>query len=567
MRVWGLFSVFLLGFVWGMAQAASAPTVINNSQRLPASVPGELVVGFAPGAAAVARAQAHAQAGAQVVRTMDAIAAQVVSVGADTETRALVAYRQNPNVRYAELNYLRPVIIPDEGSEPWPYQPGTTLDFFNEQWGLHNTGQAFSYDQVTGELGAIEGSIDADIDATEAWDITTGSPSEVIAVLDTGIDCDHPDLAGKCVEETNFGPSEYGTTDILGHGTHVAGIAAAITNNDHGVAGVGWSSSLASLKVCYEYQDPLYGVVGLCDSAASAQAMIHAADMGYAVVNMSYAGPSGSAAEADAARYASANGVVLVAAAANDYAPTRMYPAAFDEVIAVAATDWHDNLASFSNFGSDWVSLAAPGHTIFSTISEEYCGQIDCYAWLSGTSMASPVVAGAAALVRAHLGPTATNTDVRASLETGADETGALGQDFLAWTSNGRLNVRGALAYDGSASGASSVHIADLDGAATSGRPGRWAAEVTVTVHDDTAQLLTGAAVSGAWSDGASGDVSCTTDFSGTCSVATSELKQGIKSVTLTVTNVAYDGSTYDSAANQDPDGDSDGTTITITAP
>jgi thermitase len=122
--------------------------------------------------------------------------------------------------------------------------------------------------------------------------------------------------------------------------------------------------------------------------------MIHAADQGYQVINMSFGGPSASQAEADAAAYAWNAGALLVSSAGNSYTSAPGYPAAFAEVIAVAATDWHDNLGSFSNFGS-WVSLSAPGHQVFSTMPYAACGLPDtdpegCYGWLSGTSMASP---------------------------------------------------------------------------------------------------------------------------------------------------------------------------------
>ena len=167
-------------------------------------------------------------------------------------------------------------------------------------------------------------------------------------------------------------------------------------------------------------------------------------------------------AESAAIAYAWSQGVVIVAAAGNDSDTAQVYPAAYNEVIAVAASDRFDNLASFSTFGNTWVSMIAPGENILSTEPDASCsllipgyipGVDDCLTWKSGTSMASPHVAGAAALLWAQLYPglspagcTASNgmpcnSVVRAFLESGADSSGALGQNFLAWSQNGRLNL------------------------------------------------------------------------------------------------------------------------------
>ena len=167
-------------------------------------------------------------------------------------------------------------------------------------------------------------------------------------------------------------------------------------------------------------------------------------------------------AETAAIAYAWSQGVVIVAAAGNDANTTQLYPAAYNEVIAVGATDRYDNLASFSTFGNAWVSMMAPGDNIISTEPDASClpfvtgyipGVDDCLTWKSGTSMASPHVAGAAALLWAQLYPGQApsgcvasngmpcNSVVRSFLENGADTSGALAQNFLAWSQNGRLNL------------------------------------------------------------------------------------------------------------------------------
>jgi len=204
------------------------------------------------------------------------------------------------------------------------------------------------------------------------------------------------------------------------------------------------------LKVCYEdYTFQLFGIIqGICEDADIADAITYAADSGYEVINMSLAGPQSSQTLLNAVNYAWSQGVVIVAGAGNGYSTAELYPAAYNNVIAVAATDYFDNLAYFSTFG-DWVSVLAPGHTILSTVPNELCNMLPddpegCHDWKSGTSMATPHVAGIAAMVWAQ-DPNQTNTQVRSSIETSAEEFGALGQSFQAWVQHGRVNLYEAL--------------------------------------------------------------------------------------------------------------------------
>lgn len=440
--------------VYLAAPLVSSATLPQGVPPPPLFVPDQVLVAFHPNTAASVMAQAHSSAGAAVTESLGAIGAQIVTVPPGTVLERVATYRSNPSVRYAEPNYLRPLILPDEGQDPPPSLGGLGIDYLAEQWALNNTGQPL-VDPDTGAVGALNGTPDADIDAPEGWDVSMGSPAVTIAILDTGVECTHVDLMNKCVDVQNFSQSNT-TDDLLGHGTHVAGIAAANTNNNVGVAGVGWNSSIASLKVCYEYPSESIPLFGLCTTAASAAAITHAADNGYQVISMSYGSDPNpyapSQVEQDAVNYAWNQGVVLVAAAGNDYAPDKVYPAAFTNVIAVAASDWHDNLAYFSTFGP-WVSVAAPGRNVFSTYPNAGCGLAandpeGCYTWLSGTSMAAPHVAGLAALVWAAQ-PGVGAAGVRSAIESTADRTGALGQNFLAWTQHGRVNVFSALTGNG----------------------------------------------------------------------------------------------------------------------
>ena len=474
-------------------------------EHLPAFAEDRVLVKFYPGTAASEIGKAHRAAGGRKLDEIPGIGVHVVRVPKGSVTAQVARYERNPSVLYAEPDYYRVLVIPDEGNDPGlPSGVVAGREYFTEQWGLDNTGQEHTSTDWLGNPVQVTGEPDADIDAPEAWDITVGSAAIKIAILDTGIDCTSVEHAGKCVEEISFvgDYSDYldDPEDYVGHGTHVAGIAAVHTNNGIGVSGIGWNSSLGNLKTCFAYELELfpgfpYITVGVCPVSSSTAAITHAADNGYHVLNMSYGSdlvdtggeptgiPTQPNAETDAVEYAWNQGVVLVAAAGNDGDKVKVFPAANDEVIAVGATDHSDNLASFSTYSdpSDpWVSMLAPGADILSTnpvtdceFLAEYVYYVPfdpnteaCLTWNSGTSMASPHVAGAAALVWAHLFPgqspqgcvspsgVACNEVVRSHLEYGADFDGAITQNMLAWSEHGRLNVHGAL----------TIVDADLDG-------------------------------------------------------------------------------------------------------
>lgn len=445
-----------------ISSVASAQSVV---QAKPTFANDRVLISFQPGTTASDIAAAHRQAHGQVVKTLAAIDVQVVAVPAGSVLTALGQYQKNPNVKFAEPSYKRPIYLPktNEGDLSTIGVPNA----YTEQWGLHNTGQSFgaAIDPLTFEIisGIYSGIAGADIDVEGGWALSQGSAGVKIAIIDTGISCAHIDLQDKCVEQINFvadrgSPNE----DIIGHGTHVAGIAAAITNNNKGIAGIAREAKVGSLKVCYEDTSlAIYGIIlAYCDDADITEAIIYAADNGYQVINMSLAGPEFSQTLQDAVNYAWNRGVVIVAGAGNDYTTTKLYPAAFDNVIAVAATDYYDNLAYFSTFSTDsddWVSVAAPGHVIFSTVPGSLCDipaddPGGCYDWKSGTSMATPFVAGMAAELWNNLA-TPTNAAIRDLIESTADAEGPLGQNLLAWTRYGRVNLHQAMLAASNSSG------------------------------------------------------------------------------------------------------------------
>ena len=268
-----------------------------------------------------------------------------------------------------------------------------------------------------------------------AWDITRGSDGVVVAVLDTGVQSSHPDLVGKVIVGGNYSGTS-SPEDKHGHGTHVAGTVAAATDNGTGVAGLGWNTRVRAIKVLDDDGTGLVsGVIkGINEAVAT----------GARVVNLSLADTTPSAALDQAIQAARRAGLVVVAAAGNDTVPRTKanYPAAIDGVIGVAASDRNDTLPGFSNRGP-WVSMAAPGVQVASTCTTAFgneCRSETGYAVFSGTSMAAPHVAAAAALVFAA-DPGLTGDQVRARLAATAAPIPGTGSD-VQW---GRLDVAAAL--------------------------------------------------------------------------------------------------------------------------
>ena len=443
----------------GLAYAATVLKEKGSQHKTsPAFAPDQVIVAFKPGTPAEAKKMAHAQAGGRVIRTFRGISAVLVGIPSNKMIDKMAVYKHNPNVRYAEPNHYRTLTVPSEGTDP----SVCSGNYFDEQWYLHNTGQSFLYDLYTGLPCALTGTEDADIDWLEAYEAEMGSSAIKIATVDSGVDWNHPDLANKIVE-TWAAPGVIsageGPEDIIGHGTHVAGIAAADTNNGVGIAGVGSDTSIGSLKVCT--CTDIYCIEHTCADSDIIDAISHAVDNDYHIINMSFGGPELGNGIQEALDLAYAAGLILVAGAGNNYQlnpPNHFYPADCEGVISVAATDHFDNIASFSNFGPG-VDVAAPGTSILSTYPAAGCGVPDCYTWMDGTSMATPVVAGAAALVLSSiagpdpdLSPSLRDAVINAILNN-TDHTGALGQNMLAWTQHGRLNLNRALEGGGPTSG------------------------------------------------------------------------------------------------------------------
>src|SRR3990167_1952893 len=259
------------------------------------------------------------------------------------------------------------------------------------------------------------------IKGPQAWDLSMGSDSVIISVIDTGVSCIHEDLVGKCVAGFDFVNNDPDPFDDHGHGTHVAGIAAANTNNEIGISSMCWLCKVQPVKVLNS------GGSGTWEAVAAGN--IWAADNGADIINMSLGGTGFSQIMQDAVDYAYSKGILIFAAAGNSGGEGVLYPARYDSVIAVAATDSLDNRASFSTYGPE-VELGAPGVANLSSVPIGSCGLCDPsgYRSLSGTSMATPHAAGTGGLLLSFRSAL-TNIEARQVLQLTAAHKGEAGRD------------------------------------------------------------------------------------------------------------------------------------------
>lgn len=265
-----------------------------------------------------------------------------------------------------------------------------------------------------------------------AWNNTMGSPDVKIAILDSGILASHPEFAGRVLAGYDFVNNDNDPNDDYGHGTHVAGIAAAGANNGIGMLGVCPGCSIIPVKVLDQYNQGTWGNV--------AAGILFAVDAGANVINLSLGGQSTIQAVEDAIRYAAQHNVVVVAAVGNGRSDVPFYPAAMAEVVGVAATRNDDTRWSLSNYGS-FVEISAPGYAVYSTyndLNNTYSG----YNYMSGTSMAAPHVAGLAGLLFSQ-NPELTVDALRALMRSTATDLGDPGWDV--YFGHGRINAFAAL--------------------------------------------------------------------------------------------------------------------------
>ena len=370
--------------------------------------PETLVVHFEEDVGPETMAAAVRAAGVTPVSTIAALGSIVVSLDGGERREAIARLERDGNVENVESNRLRYLMV-DANDE-------------------------FYYEQLHILVSRLP----------VAWEVTKGSTNLDIAILDTGVDLDHPDLDDRIVAGRDIVNNDAVSQDEDGHGTMVAGIAAAETNNGIGVAGAAWNARIMPVKV-------LDASGGFDSDIASG--IVWAVDHGAEVINLSLGGPDPSTLLSDAVAYATAHNVIVVAAAGNEGTSEPSYPAAIPDVVAVGATDLNGDLVSFSNHGP-WIDLAAPGTDIVSTALAQRG-----YAIGDGTSFSSPIVAGVALLVRAK-NPSWTPAQIAARLTSSASDRGPDGID----DSYGHGLLDAYAAVGGRTAGSPNVHPGDWPG-------------------------------------------------------------------------------------------------------
>ncbi|SEQ05461.1 S8 family serine peptidase [Arthrobacter sp. OV608] len=385
--------------------------VPGNAAPSPSITAGQILVKFRDSGAAPGVLRPHGLSDGPGVGSTGA---HLITVPAGKELQLVAALSRNPAVEYAEPDFV--------------VTPATNDTYFPSQYALENTAQPFT--NTAGTVTVAKGTADADVDAVEAWDVTKGGVTKV-AVLDSGVATDNPDINPKVVARANFTTSR-NNEDNYGHGTHVAGIVAAVAENGIGVAGVCRDCTILAGKILSD--------TGMGSSAGLANGINWAVQNGARVINMSLVVGASTTLET-AVNNAWNAGVLLVAAAGNGGNTSMNYPAAYPNVIAVGATDNNDKKASFSTYGT-WVDVAAPGVSVYSTfpnhkfvLAREY-NRSQGYDIGSGTSMSSPIVAAVAALAWSA-NPGASNWTVRAKVEASTNTIEGIGTFW----SHGRVNA------------------------------------------------------------------------------------------------------------------------------
>jgi len=403
------------------------PTTATANRAPEEVMPGEVLVKFKPGMSAVTVGGAH---GLRLSVTGFQNAFSVMRTTEGNERAAAAELRADPRVEWAEPNYLR---------QPTAINPNL--------WAFFNPGglnMKFSSGKTAGQpLGASYASkADADMDNIEGY--AAGGSDVVVGSIDTGVDLTHVEFTGRLIVGKDWYNNDNDPTDDDGHGSHTSGTMAGATVGVAGVSGAAAHVRIYVQKVCGRRGCPVSAIASAIRAAADQPNLV--------AMNLSIGGSSESQAEKDAIAYATSKNVLVVASAGNSAVGTVECPACDPSAISVAALDWKDVLASYSNFGPG-LDISAPGGNCYSNTTPEGCiysaYKGGGYAWLQGTSMAAPQVTGTAGVVASVTG--LRGAALRSRILGTADDLGAAGNDNTFGA--GRVNTYRAVTNSSLASG------------------------------------------------------------------------------------------------------------------
>lgn len=397
--------------------------VINNGEPLKSGekkyAEDHILVKFKERANIQSVMESMEQMGLKEIKKLEMLDVYVMSIPKESDPYEISeTLKLHPDVLYAEPDYIAYACV-----KPNDY-------YFSYQYYLLNEGQNYCPPlNLIGKAGA-------DIKVIDAWDREKGSENVIIAIVDTGVYLQHEDLKDKIIGGYDFVNNDTDPTDDHWHGTHVAGIAGASTNNAIGIAGVCWNAKIMPIKVLDSTGSGYYSWI--------ADGIEWAVNRGARVINLSLGGEASSFVLEEAVNYAFSKGALCIASAGNDRNKRVLYPAAYKNCLAVGATNDRDNDSGWHSKGPE-IDVSAPGEYIFSTFNPKYQNLNANYAWASGTSMATPIVSGLAALIYSK-NPTISPKDLMNLIKYTCDDINAptfKGVDeFLGY---GRVNARTAI--------------------------------------------------------------------------------------------------------------------------
>jgi type VII secretion-associated serine protease mycosin len=343
------------------------------------------------------------------VKNIKSLGIDVVKVPKEQSLEEYIKTLSNdPSIEYVEPNYVRKIALLEDDLNSNAIISSSVKGFKN----------MFNDPDIDLQYGL------SIVKANLAWQITTGSPKVNIAVIDTGVDLNHPDLKDNLSRGYVSVKGVTSPNDDNGHGTHVAGIIASISNNQKGGVGLSPNCKIMPIKSL--------SAKGEGNDSDIAEGIIWAVDNGANIINLSLGGPSAGKTLENAIKYAYNSNVLVIAAMGNNGQRVKNYPAAYKNVIAVGATDQNNKSASFSNYG-DWISVTAPGLRIYSTfptykVELSRFNLSPGYASMSGTSMAVPFVSGLAGLIISRY-PGIKRADIRRKIENSSNDVDKNGYD------------------------------------------------------------------------------------------------------------------------------------------